>query len=186
MGDSNAIGTLVRYAAHGDEAAWSDIVRSYTPLLSAVCRRHGLSGMDADDVGGRVWLHLLTNISRIREPAALPGWLRTTTRRECQALLRNRGGHTPLDEQNVADPAVPPADSRLLAAERRIALEMAIAGLPAADRRLLALLFSDPPTPYVEISHILRLPVGAIGPTRQRILKRLRQAHVWRYYRPTV
>ncbi|HEV7647036.1 MAG TPA: sigma-70 family RNA polymerase sigma factor [Actinophytocola sp.] len=186
MGDSNAMGTLVRHAVRGDESAWSDIVRSYTPLLSAVCRRHGLSGVDADDVGGRVWLHLLTNISRLREPAALPGWLQTTTRRECQAVLRDRGRHTPLAEWAVADPTGPSADSRLLAAERRIALERAIAGLCTADRRLLALLFSDPPTPYAEISRTLGLPVGAIGPTRQRILKRLRQAHVWRCYRPTV
>lgn len=186
MGDSNAIGTLVGHAVRGDEAAWSDIVKSYTPLLSAVCRRHGLSGVDADDVGGRVWLHLLTHISRIREPAALPGWLQTTTRRECQAVLRHRGWDTPIDERQVADPAVPSADSRLLASERRIALDAAVAGLSTADRRLLALLFSDPPTTYAEISRTLGLPVGAIGPTRQRILKRLRQAHVWRYYKPTV
>jgi len=180
------IGILVRHAARGDESAWSDIVRSYSPLLSAVCRRHGLSGVDADDVGGRVWLHLLTHISRIREPAALPGWLQTTTRRECQAELRRRGRHTPLDEQELADPTGPSADSRLLASERRVALQCAIAGLALADQRLLALLFSDPPTPYAEIGRILDLPVGAIGPTRQRILKRLRDAHVWRYYRPTV
>jgi RNA polymerase sigma factor (sigma-70 family) len=179
------IGILVRGAALGDETAWSDIVRSYTPLLSAVCRRHGLSGVDADDVGGRVWLHLLTNISRIREPAALPGWLQTTTRRECQAELRRRGRHTLLDEQGLADPLGPSADSRLLAAERRVALERAVAALSPGDQRLLALLFSDPPTPYAEIGRVLDLPVGAIGPTRQRILKRLRAAHVLRYYRPT-
>ncbi|GAB1516796.1 RNA polymerase sigma factor [Actinophytocola sp. KF-1] len=187
MDDTTAIGTLVGCAAEGDESAWGDIVRSYTPLLSAVCRRHGLSRVDADDVGGRVWLHLLINISRLREPAALPGWLRTTTRRECQAVLRHRGQqpHAPLDDHEPADVAGQSVDARLLAAERRMALETAVAGLSAADRRLLALLFSDPPTPYAEISRRLGMPVGAIGPTRQRILKRLRQAHVLRYYRPT-
>jgi RNA polymerase sigma factor (sigma-70 family) len=179
------IGILVRHASRGDETAWSDIVRCYTPLLSAVCRRHGLSGVDADDVGGRVWMHLLTNISRIREPAALPGWLQTTTRRECQAELRRRGRHTQLDDQGFADVTGPSADSGLLAAERRRALERAIAALSDSDQRLLALLFSDPPTPYAEIGRVLDLPVGAIGPTRQRILKRLRGAHVLRYYRPT-
>lgn len=186
MSDSTTIGILIRHAACGDEAAWRDIVRSYTPLLSAVCRRHGLSRVDADDVGGRVWLHLLTNIARIREPAALPGWLKTTTRRECQAVLRQHGRYRPLDDHEPADPADPAADSRLLEAERRIALDSAIAGLSTADRRLLALLFSDPPTPYAEISLTLGLPMGAIGPTRQRILKRLRQAHIWRDYRPTL
>jgi hypothetical protein len=36
-------------------------------------------------------------------------------------------------------------------------------------------LFSDPPTPYTTISSHLGIPVGAIGPTRQRCLARMRQ-----------
>ncbi len=182
MGDT---GTLVRHAAMGDEAAWSDIVRSYTPLLFSVCRGFGLSGMDADDVGSRVWLHLLANIARLRDPAALPGWLRTTAKRECQATLRKKRVHTLLVEECAAD-TVGPSDARLLAEEQRVALRAAVDGLDESDRRLLSLLFSDPPTPYAAISATLDIPVGAIGPTRQRILRRLRGSRVWRTYNPTL
>lgn len=185
MLDSTSIGTLVQHAARGDELAWGDIVRSYTPLLASVCRRYGLSKVDSEDVGGRVWLHLLTNITRLREPAALPGWLRTTTKRECQTVLRSREQDTRFELTEPVDPTAP-SDARLLAEERRTALREAIAGLPEADRRLLGMLFADPPIPYVEISRALDMPIGAIGPTRQRILKRLRQAQVWRSYRPTL
>ncbi len=180
-----SVGILVQDAARGDEVAWSDIVRSYSPLLASVCRRYGLSRADAEDVGGRVWLHLLTSIGRIREPAALPGWLRTTTRRECQTVLRRREQDTEFEERMVADSSAP-SDARLLAEEQRIVLREAVAGLPGPDRALLAMLFCDPPVPYARISSELGLPIGAIGPTRQRILKRLRHAHVWRGYRPTL
>lgn len=184
MRESMSARMLVQHAAGGDERAWTDIVRSYTPLLDSVCRHYGMSRVDTDDIVGRVWLHLLTSISRIREPAALPGWLRTTARRECQATIRRRRDHAPLNGGETAE-SVAPSDADLLAAERRAVLEEALAGLSVADRTLLALLFSDPPTPYTEISTTLAMPVGAIGPTRQRILKRLRQAQVWHAYQPS-
>lgn len=168
-----SIGTLVQHAARGDEEAWHDIMHSYAPLLAAVCRRYGLSGMDADDIASRVWLHLLTNITRLREPAALPGWLRTTTRRECVAMMRSR----PLELRFVDEMGgnTASSDTRLLEAEQWRALRKALGGLTDKDRRLLAMLFSDPPTPYAEISLALGIPVGTIGPTRQRILHRLRR-----------
>jgi RNA polymerase sigma factor (sigma-70 family) len=186
MVDSVSMGSVVQLAARGDEFAWNDIVREYTPLLASVCRRYGLSKVDSEDVRGRVWMHLLTNIRCLREPAALPGWLRTTTRRECHHMLlgRPRQG-TFYEEQEVAG-TDSPSDARLLAEEQRILLQQAVDGLAETDRRLLAMLFSDPPKSYAEISLTLDMPVGAIGPTRQRILKRLRRAEVWRDYRPTV
>ena len=45
-------------------------------------------------------------------------------------------------------------------------LRQAVNCLTGAERRLLALLFSDPPTSYVEIAEELDMPVGSIGPTR--------------------
>lgn len=185
MEDSTAIGVLVRHAVSGDDVAWRNIVHSYTPLLASVCRRYGLSGMDSDDIAGRVWLHLVIHIGRLREPAALPGWLKTTTRRECQDMLARKRNDFPLDSLEIADRSAS-ADARLLAEEQWLKLRQAIDGLTDADRRLLALLFSDPPTTYAEIRAELGIPIGAIGPTRQRILKRLRRAHVWRGYRPTL
>lgn len=186
MPDAMSIGIVVNHAVRGDETAWKDIVWSYTPLVRAVCRRYGLSRTDTEDVGGRVWMSLLVNIARIREPVALPSWLRTTTRRECQSVLRSRDHDASLVDEDFVDPAEPPSDARLLAEEQRAALRAAIADLAPSDRRLLSLLFSDPPTPYAEIGRILDMPVGAIGPTRQRILKRLREAHVWHAYQPSL
>ena len=185
MQDTTAIRVLVHHAMSGDEVAWRHIVSSYAPLLASVCRRYGLSGVDLEDIASRVWMHLVTHIGRIREPAALPGWLKTTTRRECQDMLRRKRAEFPFESLESADSSVA-ADARLLAEEQWRLLRQAIGSLTDTERKLLALLFSDPPTPYVEISAELGMQVGAIGPTRQRILKRLRRAQVWRGYRPTL
>jgi len=43
---------------------------------------------DAQDAAQTVWLNLVGHLDSLRDPAALPGWLATTTRRECGRILR--------------------------------------------------------------------------------------------------
>src|SRR6266545_3469157 len=43
-------------------------------------------------------------------------------------------------------------------------------------------LAADPPQPYVEISRRLGIPVGSIGPTRRRVLEKLRATTAIRTY----
>jgi RNA polymerase sigma factor (sigma-70 family) len=152
---------------------WPELVHRHTPLIRSICHRYELFGADADDVHSTVWLHLVTNLSRIREPAAIAGWLATTTRRECLGQLRRRNRCVLSEPEEITideDPA-----ARLLAKERQAALATACAQLPSRDRALLSMLFADPPVPYTKISARMGMPVGAIGPTRQRCLTRLRQ-----------
>ena len=54
--------------------------------------RYRLGDTDAEDVGQRVWLRLVEQLRRLRDPAALPGWLATVTRRECVRALRAAQG----------------------------------------------------------------------------------------------
>jgi DNA-directed RNA polymerase specialized sigma24 family protein len=63
-----------------------------------------------------------------------------------------------------------------LRAERTHALLEALAGLSDPHRNLLLLLITDPPPSYAEISKRLDIPVGSIGPTRARLLRKLRSS----------
>lgn len=171
--DSSAT-RLLECAAHGRESAWREIVDRFSSLIYSICHRHGINGDDIDDVTSEVWLKLLTNATTIRDPNALPGWLQTTARNECLGLLRTKTRQIPAADV-VAEPTHPDFDANLLDEERRRAAQEAIAHLPARDRALLSLLFSDPPVPYKEISSTLGIPVGAIGPTRARCLNRARR-----------
>lgn len=175
MDDNSPVAALIERVAHGDQSAWDHIMRRYTPLIRTVCLRFGLTGADADDVGGTVWLRLVAGLTAIREPAALPGWLATTTHRECIVIQRDRKRQIPIADQQYAIDTEPAPEARLLIAESHRTLRDALASTSDRDRRLLSLLFSDPPTPYTTISAILDIPIGAIGPTRQRCLARLRR-----------
>ena len=47
---------------------------------------------------------------------------------------------------------------------------------------LLMMLTADPPYAYAEISRILGIPIGSIGPTRSRVLEKLRDTGAVRAY----
>jgi RNA polymerase sigma factor (sigma-70 family) len=175
--DDPFVVSLVERARMGEKDAWHEIVERYAPLLWAICRRYGLTRADTDDVGGSVWLRLVEHLATLREPAALPGWIATTTQRECLRVLRSHRKNQRLED---AMDHIDPADSfefiekEVLAEERNIALRTGFAELPPQCRKLLLLLMQDPPAPYSEIGKRLGLSVGSIGPTRARCLAKLR------------
>ena len=171
---------LVMRARDGDQRAWDAIVERYAPLVWAICRRYRLAGADAADAGQTVWLQLVDQIGQIRDPAALPGWLATTTGRECGRLVRAARRSSPpgchvLDPEDIPDEQAALADDQLLAAERHAALREALSDLPPPFQHLIALLAQDPPPPYAQISARLGIPAGSIGPTRRRCLAKLRR-----------
>jgi RNA polymerase sigma factor (sigma-70 family) len=179
MSNDQSVTDLVTRARNGDSTAWDALVERYAPLIWSICRRHRLADADARDVGQSVWLHLVSQLGSLRDPAALPGWLATTTRRECGRVLCAARGPLavgyPLDAETVPDEQAATAEQVLLAAERHAALREALLDLPLDCQRLIALLIADPPVPYAEISARLGIPVGSIGPTRRRYLDKLRQ-----------
>ncbi len=84
MADSSDVSRLVRASADGSTEAWSALVHRYAPLVMAVARSYQLTAADAQDVSQTVWLRLVEHLANLREPEALPGWLVTTTQRECR------------------------------------------------------------------------------------------------------
>lgn len=180
MRDDPVVIALVDRAAAGDEGAWNEIVDRYAPLVWSICTRYQLGYEEAHDVGQTVWLLLVEKIGDLREPAALPGWLATTTQRECYRVLRVERRHQHIELPPVDQlPPYPDAtmiDEQVLAAERGAAFRAAFDTLPSGCRALLALLASDPPPGYAEISATLGVAVGSIGPMRARCLDRLRRS----------
>ncbi len=179
MCDNLQVIDLVTRAGNGDQEAWDALVERYAPLIWSICRRYQLGGADAEDVGQGVWLHLVDQLDNLRDPAALPGWLATTARRECFRVQRSAGRASAagqvLDAENISDEQSRTAEQELLAAERHAALREALAHLPPSCQQLIAMLIEDPPVPYAEISARLGIPVSSIGPTRRRCLDKLRR-----------
>jgi RNA polymerase sigma factor (sigma-70 family) len=170
---------MVTRAKNGEQQAWDALVERYAPLIWSICRHYRLGVADAEDVGQAVWLNLVAHLDHLRDSAALPGWLATTTRRECGRVINaadaRRAGERVLIAETISDTETAAVDEELLVAEQHAALRDALARMPPGCQQLLALLIADPPVPYAEISVRLGISVGSIGPNRRRCLDRLRR-----------
>jgi RNA polymerase sigma factor (sigma-70 family) len=174
--DHEDVSDLVAAARDGDDTAWAALVDRYSGMVWAVARGHRLSHADATDVSQTVWLRLAEHLHRLREPAAVGGWLATVARNESLRLTRQSARTMPTDEppepRGLPDVSFP-VDTAL--ADRTVTvLWSAFDQLNDRCRLLLRMLLSDPPPAYLEISAVLGMPVGSIGPTRARCLDRLR------------
>jgi len=189
--DLGAVATaeLVQAAATGESRAWDELVRRFGRLVWSVTRAQGLSEADGADVYQVVWLQLVDHLGQIRDPERLGSWLATTARYECFRTLRRRGRMTPAGTFEADDvarhgntsmwaPDAAPDEDRIEAIDRSgrsRPLAAIVATLPQHHQALLGLLMADPAPSYKEIAGALDMPVGSIGPTRQRILATLRQ-----------
>jgi RNA polymerase sigma factor (sigma-70 family) len=183
---SHSDAELIEAARECDEEAWEQIVGRYQPLINGISRRHRLAPDDVNDLSQFVWMQLLDHIHKLREPRALRGWIAATTTHRCYEILRNHKRSVSVDPLVIGRFELAEATARktngegpsgvdddLLRAEERRAIRQGLAELTESQQELLRLLVADPPVPYCEISRRMRLPIGSIGPTRARLLKKL-------------
>lgn len=176
-----AVASLVRAAADGDQQAWDALVERFNGLVWSVARGYRLSTTDAADVVQTAWLRLVERLDTIRDPERVGAWLATTTRREALRVIRGAGRQVPTDEEwrlEPREPDDPPPETGLLEAERDAVLWASVQALSEPCQRLLRVLMAGPPPSYEEVAAALDMPIGSIGPTRGRCLERLRQVVV--------
>lgn len=172
------VSALVRAATEGDQTAWNELVERFSGLIWHVARGHRLGDADAADVVQTVWLRLLESLSRLREPAAVSGWLVTTTRNESLRTLRRAGRELPegdidLVAERVSDEHGPEAVAENV--EQAELIRRALDQLSARCQVVLRALAYLPDRSYADISAALGMPIGSIGPTRGRCLEQLRR-----------
>lgn len=171
---------LVQAAAAGDARAWDDLVERFSPLVWSVCRAHRIYNEDAVDVIQVTWLRLVENLGRIRDPQRLPGWIATTCRRECLALLRRGSSSVATDEDRMEMllGGGTSADEPLLTADEHAALWRAFGRLSNWCQevlRALVLNAEDERPSYLQVAAELGTRPGSLGPTRGRCLRQLRE-----------
>jgi RNA polymerase sigma factor (sigma-70 family) len=170
------IADLLRRAADGEQAAWDTLVDRFSSLVWSTARAHRLSRDDAADVAQTTWLRLVEHLDRIREPERVGAWLATTARHESLRVIRRSSREQPTDDADLFEaPADDVADRLLVDPQADGVLWRAFAALSERCKSLLRLLMSDAEPTYEEVGAALGMPIGAIGPTRQRCLDRLRR-----------
>ena len=171
---------LVKACRRGDETAWEQIVYKYQNLLFSIPRRAGLSSDFASDVLQEVFTTLFEKLDALENPELLRAWLITTTHyKTLQFIYREkRGKYQSIDEEGESNFEIPDSrlqpDEKFLQLEKEKQIEIALASIDQRCGRLLRMLYlEDETVSYAEIAHIFNIPMGSIGPTRARCLKKL-------------
>jgi len=167
---------LVAALRDDDREAWRAFLDRYERLIYSVPRRMGLDADDAADVFQDVLAAFLRGLPRLREPRTIPKWLtRTAFRLARERRMRHRREQPPDDPLSLERVADPADFADLLArAEDGARLRALVAGLTGRCPELLDLLFFVDPVPaYGDLARRLGVPIGSLGPTRQRCLDQL-------------
>lgn len=170
------VADVFELAQSGDRAAWEELVQRFGPLVSAVARRCRLNEADVAEVCQTTWLRLVENLDRIEQPDRIGAWLATTSRRESLRIATRRANVVAGDTlSQMPDTEAETLDAGVLREEQAVAIRAAAQKLPPRCKRLLGLLMGHDELSYKEISEMLAMPVGSIGPTRGRCLAHLRR-----------
>jgi RNA polymerase sigma factor (sigma-70 family) len=173
---ASPVARLVRAAARGDDRAWEQLVRVAGPAVRRAAAGFKLTGADLDDVAQITWVRAYERIGTLRDPEAFIGWVVVTARREALRLLQRHAREVLCDDERFFDgPGGPAPGDSLVDGERADAVRGAVERLPERQRRLLQWMLTHPGAGYAELSASLEMPIGSIGPTRERALARLRR-----------
>lgn len=173
---------LIRRCLAGSAGAWQRLLDNYEGLVYSIPLRYGLSRDDAADVAQITFTILIQSLPTLSEDSRLGPWLATVARRHTWRLLERNRRETAserLEDTRLAQSAVllgkHDADS-IEHWELTEWLDTGLSKISESCRELLLALYFQPEQPsYAEIVDRLGMPLGSIGPTRARCLKRLKQ-----------
>jgi len=173
---------LIVRCRQGSTGAWQRLFNKYERLVYSIPLRYGLSRHDAADITQTTFTILIQSLDTLRDDSRLGPWLATVARRHTWRLMeRNRRtiASEHLDDTSLAESAALLGKSDADSIEHWELSEWLDAGLSkiseSCRKLLLALYFQPERSSYAEVAAHLDMPIGSIGPTRARCLKRLRQ-----------
>jgi RNA polymerase sigma factor (sigma-70 family) len=176
---------LIRRCQQGSAGAWQQALNKYERLVYSIPLRYGLSRDEAADIAQITFTILIESLDTLSEDSRLGAWLATVARRHTWRLLeRNRReiASEGLEGADLAARAVLLGRSDADSIEHWELSELLETGLSQIGEPcrelLLALYFQPELSSYAEVAASLGMPIGSIGPTRARCLKRLRQVLV--------
>lgn len=173
----SAAAMFVRWR-EGDKRAMDELVRLMSPALWHVVRAYGLDHALAQDVVQTTWLTLVRRHETILDAQAVSGWLTMCARREAWRVGKQQRRADPTEDESLEHhlPVHESAEQTATTNDASRRLWSAVATLNERCQRLLRIVaFEDRPD-YARIAEDLAMPVGSIGPTRQRCLAKLRAA----------
>ena len=175
---------LVRECLNGNQESWSALIEKYKKLIYSIPVKWALPREEADDIFQAVCVDLYTELSRLREPRALPKWLIQTTLHKCAKYRRQQARFS--DEEITEDlgPSGASTDLIVQEVEQEQTLRDSIAAVAGRCAEMIRLLFFETPArAYADIAQELGIATGSVGFIRGRCLERLRKELLSRGWR---
>jgi RNA polymerase sigma factor (sigma-70 family) len=171
---------LVDACRKGDAAAWEQLIRRYQRLIYSIPSAYRLPREVADDIFQQVALALFEHVETIRDPDRIGAWLAVSARRACWAWSRGdrkTDGFAEGEEESLPDEP-PDVAGQLHQIDCEHVLQLSLSKLGEPCRGLLTALYVEEPRPsYEELAVRLDRPIGSLGPTRARCLKKLERLY---------
>jgi RNA polymerase sigma factor (sigma-70 family) len=184
-GEHNGVASdrdLILRCRKGSVGAWHQLLNKYEGLVYSIPMRYGLSRDDAADIAQVTFTILIQSLDSLADDSRLGSWLVTVARRHTWRLLQRNRRETSnehLEGTDLAENALLLGKSDADSIEHWELSKWLEAGLSKLGEPckglLLALYFQPEQSSYAEVAERLGRPIGSIGPSRARCLKRLRQ-----------
>lgn len=166
---------VVERAQRGDLAAFAELVVAFQDLAVGTAFSW-LSEIElAREATQEAFLEAHLHLKELREPAAFPAWLRTLVVKHCDRVTRRpRPRLAPLEFALDVPAATSDPDAEVAAAERAEWLRLAVEGLPAKERLVVALhYFAEVSGPA--LADFLEIPLSTVKKRLRRARARLRE-----------
>jgi RNA polymerase sigma factor (sigma-70 family) len=171
---------LIMACRNGEAEAWEHILQKYERLVYSIPLYLGLPHEDASDVTQITFTALIKSLNDLQQETSLKAWLVTVARRHSWRLLKKR---RQAESSNVElDSIMEYATDLGMRATQNVEtweiihwLDHGLSQLNERCQKLLrALYLESGEGSYEEISGQMSIPLGSIGPTRNRCLEQLR------------
>ena len=163
---------LDRFVQARDQDAFADLVRRHGPLVLATARRVVGNPADADDVFQATFLLLARNAARIRNRAAVAGWLHGVASRMARTARRTAARRRTYEAR--AQSATPSNHSDLSWREVQQAFEEELARLPD-QYRVPFVSCALNGEPRADVARQLRVKEGTISSRLAEAKRRLQE-----------
>jgi RNA polymerase sigma factor (sigma-70 family) len=172
------IAVLVERHFNGDRNALVELINIFESLVKAAARRVLRCSTDVDDAVQDTWLNFVRFGDRIADPERVGAWLWTVALNSARRIQRRDSRCIVADNVvALADAQCdqqPDVDQALQRCERVSVVSRAASEMRETDQRVLRLMMDDRAYDYRQISNISGRPIGRLGPTRDRIIRKLR------------
>jgi RNA polymerase sigma factor (sigma-70 family) len=159
---TTSVDSLVVRARDGDDASYEALVRRFQDMAVgygySILRDFHL----AEDAAQEAFFEAYRNLSKLREPAAFPGWFRRIVFKQCDRITRDRQITTvPLDDGPERASAQPTQAQSMEESEMKNQILEAVGSLPEHERAAVMLYYISGYS-QKEVGEFLDVPVTTV------------------------